>query len=162
MNADAFRQLYDYHFATNRRIWGTHIAGLPHEQFIQEVDYSVGSVHNQVVHMMSCDNYWFSALTDREFPEMFDPADFPDRKAIRARWASLEQKMRDYLAKLRDEMLFARPFPDGDDEALVLWQVLLHVVNHGTDHRSQLLRLLHDLGVETGPQDYIFYVYEHL
>jgi predicted N-acetyltransferase YhbS len=42
-----------------------------------------------------------------------------------------------------------------------LERVLLHVVNHGTDHRAQLLRSLHDLGLETSSQDYIFYVYEH-
>jgi len=39
---------------------------------------------------------------------------------------------------------------------------LLHVVNHGTDHRAQLLRLLNDLGRKTESQDYIFYVYETL
>jgi len=35
------------------------------------------------------------------------------------------------------------------------------LINHGTDHRVQLLRLLNDLGAKTGPQDYIFYVYDH-
>jgi uncharacterized damage-inducible protein DinB len=70
--------------------------------------------------------------------------------------------MRDYLAKLRDEMLFEKPFADGEDKDLILWQVLLHVANHGTDHRVQLLRLLNDLGVKTVSQDYIFYVYDHL
>jgi uncharacterized damage-inducible protein DinB len=40
--------------------------------------------------------------------------------------------------------------------------VLLHVANHGTDHRAQLLRLLHDLGVKTTSQDYIFHVYDNL
>ena len=34
------------------------------------------------------------------------------------------------------------------------------MVNHGTDHRAQVLRVLHDLGVDTTSQDYIFYVYE--
>ena len=51
---------------------------------------------------------------------------------------------------------------DGEDPDIVLWQALLHVANHGTDHRAQILRLLHDLGVETVSQDYIFYIYEHL
>jgi uncharacterized damage-inducible protein DinB len=39
--------------------------------------------------------------------------------------------------------------------------VLLHVANHGTDHRAQLLRLLNDLGVRTVAQDDIFYAYDH-
>ena len=83
-------------------------------------------------------------------------------KIIRARWDTVEQNMRDYLANLRDEQLFEKPFADGEDKDLILWQVLLHVVNHGTDHRAQLLRLLNDLGVKTESQDYIFYVYDHV
>ena len=71
--------------------------------------------------------------------------------------------MRDYLAKLQDDMLFEKPIEDPEeDKDLILWQVLLHVVNHGTDHRAQLLRLLNDLGVKTTSQDYIFYVYENV
>ncbi|HET6597799.1 MAG TPA: DinB family protein [Anaerolineales bacterium] len=69
--------------------------------------------------------------------------------------------MRCYLAELRDEMLFDQPLA-GEDKDLILWQVLLHVANHGTDHRAQLLRQLNDLGVKTEYQDYIFYVYENL
>jgi uncharacterized damage-inducible protein DinB len=67
--------------------------------------------------------------------------------------------MREYLTALRDDMLNQKPL-DGEDKDLILWQVLLHVVNHGTDHRAQLLRLINDLGVKTVSQDYIFYVYD--
>ena len=68
-----------------------------------------------------------------------------------------------YLAELRDDSLFDKPIEEPEeDKNLIVWQVLLHVVNHGTDHRAQLLRLLNDLGVKTESQDYIFYVYDHL
>ena len=123
--------------------------------------YSDGSVRNQIVHLMSVDEPWFSELRGIEIPESLNPADFDDRKIIRAHWDSVEQSMRDYLANLRDDMLFDKPIADGEDKDLIVWQVLLHVVNHGTDHRAQLLRLLHDLGVKTVSQDYIFYVYDH-
>ena len=70
--------------------------------------------------------------------------------------------MRAYLAELRDDMLFEKPIKEPEeDKDLIVWQVLLHVVNHGTDHRAQLLRVLNDLGVKTEYQDYIFYVYSH-
>jgi uncharacterized damage-inducible protein DinB len=162
MNADAFRHFYGYHFAENRRIWDTYVTPLSHEQFINDVGYSHGSVRNQIVHLMSVDNTWFSGLQGVAIPESLDPASFDDRRIIRAYWDNVEQRMRDYLAKLRDDMLRDKPFADGEDKDLVLWQVLLHVANHGTDHRAQLLRSLYDLGVKTGPQDYIFYVYDHL
>ena len=76
-------------------------------------------------------------------------------------WKYRSRQLRDYLADLRDDMLLTKPFPEGEDKILVLWQVLIHVVNHGTDHRAQLLRLLNDLGVKTEYQDYIFYVFDH-
>jgi len=161
MNADAFRHFYEYHFAENRKIWDNYITQLSQEQFTQEVGYSHGSVRNQLLHIMSADHTWFSPLFGLEVPEMLDPADFEERQAIRAYWDELEQGMRAYLADLRDDMLFEKPFPEGEDKDLILWQVLLHVVNHGTDHRAQVLRLLNDLGVETRYQDYIFYAYDH-
>jgi uncharacterized damage-inducible protein DinB len=74
----------------------------------------------------------------------------------------VEQGMRAYLAELRDEMLFDKPIKEPEeDKDLIVWQVLLHVANHATDHRAQILRVLHDLGAETTYQDYIFYVYGH-
>lgn len=160
MDANAFRHFFNYHFAINRYIWDEYIVPLPAEKFTQGSGYSHGSVRGQVVHLMTVDEAWFSGLREVNFPEEFPSAETDDRPAIRARWDIVEQEMRAYLASLRDDMLDKKPFPEGEDENLILWQVLLHVVNHGTDHRAQLLRLLNDLGVQTTSQDYIFYVYE--
>lgn len=159
MNANAFRHFFSYHFSENRKIWDTCITSLSQEQFTQDAGYSHGSVRNQVVHLVSVDDTWFSALQGMEIPETLNPTDFDDRDTLRAHWDTVEVKMRGYLSKLQDDQLFEKPFADGEDKDLILWQVLLHVANHGTDHRAQLLRLLNDLGVKTTYQDYIFYVY---
>ena len=106
MNANAFRHFYDYHFTENRKIWEPYITSLSHEQFTQNVDYSFGSVRNQIVHLMSVDDTWFSGLRGVEIPESLNPANYDDRKIIRAHWDNVEQNMRDCLAKLRDDMLF--------------------------------------------------------
>jgi uncharacterized damage-inducible protein DinB len=163
MNANAFRHFYDYHFTENRKIWESYVTQLSPEQFTQAVGYSHGSVRDQIVHLMSVDELWFSELRSVEPSEPFPPAHFDDREIIRTHWDSVEQRMRAYLAELRDEMLFAKPIEEPEeDKDLSVWQVLLHVVNHGTDHRAQVLRLLNDLGVKTTSQDYIFYVYDHV
>jgi uncharacterized damage-inducible protein DinB len=163
MNANAFRHFYDYHFTVNRKIWDGYVTPLSHEQFAQNVDYSHGSVRNQIIHLINVDDVWFSELRGVEPLEPPPSAEVDDRKIIRAHWGNVEQRMREYLANLRDDMLFEKPIKEPDeDKDLIVWQVLLHVVNHGTDHRAQLLRLLNDMGVKTESQDYIFYVYEHL
>ena len=163
MNADAFRHFYNYHFAENRKIWDRYITPLSHEQFTQKVDYSHGSVRDQIVHLIDAEDVWFSELRGANPSEPIPPADSDDRETIRAHWDSVEQKIRAYLAELQDDMLFTKPIREPEeDQVLIVWQVLLHVVNHGTDHRAQLLRELNDLGLKTEYQDYIFYVYENL
>lgn len=162
MNANAIRHLYGYHFAENRKIWD-YVAQLSREQFIQHADYSHGSVRDQIIHLMDVDESWFCELQGVQPSEPLLPIDGDDREIIRAHWDGVEQMMRGYLAELRDDMLFDKPIKEPEeDKDLIVWQVLLHVVNHGTDHRAQILRSLSDLGVKTTSQDYIFYAYENL
>jgi uncharacterized damage-inducible protein DinB len=163
MNAAAFRHFYNYHFAENRKLWDDYVVPLPSDLFTQPVSYSLGSVRDQIIHLLSADDVWFSELRGVEPAEPLPPAPVDDRDMIRAHWDSVEQSMRAYLAELSDEWLFAAPITEPEeDKDLIVWQVLLHVVNHATDHRAQLLRVLNDLGVKTTSQDYIFYVYDNL
>jgi uncharacterized damage-inducible protein DinB len=159
MNADAFRHLYDYHFATNREVWDSYVMKLSDDDFDRASDYSHGSVRDQVVHLMNVDDAWFGDL--RGDPPSADLPPDADGAAIRARWNEVEARMRDYLGRLRDDQLLGFPFTEGEDKDLRLWQILIHVVNHGTDHRAQLLRQLNDLGLKTTYQDYVFYAYGH-
>ena len=160
MNANAFRHFYEYHFSQNRKTW-EQIVLLTREEYTRYTNYSHGSARDLVVHIINVDNAWFSGLRGEQDPESIAPGDIEDRSQLRLYWDEVEMKMREYLAGLTDDLLNAKVFPPGEDENLVVWQVLLHVVNHGTDHRAQLLRLLHDMGVETVSQDYIFYVYDN-
>lgn len=163
MNADAFRQFYDYHFKENRKIWDRYVSQLSLEQFTQPFEYSRGSIRDQVIHLMDAEEVWFSELQGVEPSEPVAPAELDDRPLLRARWDRVEQTIRAYLTDLRDEMLFAKPIREPEeDRDLIVWQVLLHVANHGTDHRAQLLRALNDLGMKTAYQDYIFYIFENL
>jgi uncharacterized damage-inducible protein DinB len=162
MNADAFRHFYNYHFAENRKVWEG-IASLSFEQFTQPVDYSRGSVREQVVHLLDAEDMWFGELRGGQPLEPLpETTDVDDREVIRAHWDKVEKNIRAYLAELQDDMLFTKPIKEPEeDQVLFAWQVLLHVANHATDHRAQLLRVLHDLGVETKYQDYIFYIFEN-
>ncbi len=136
MNADAFRHLYEYHFSENRKTWDAYVAPLPFDQYKQESSYSHGSVRKQIIHLINTDEAWFSGLRGLEIAAPFTPPNFDARSIMRTRWDNVEQHMRAYLSTLRDDMLFTKPFPEGEDKDLVLWQALIHVVNHGTDHRA--------------------------
>lgn len=153
MNAGDFRNLYEYHFDSNRKIWERCIVPLTDNAFKQKVNYSVGSIRNQTVHMMNVDERWFCGLRGVEIPPFINPTTYKTREAIREKWDEVETMMRAYLSTLTDEDL-KQTF-----EKWTVWQTLFHVVNHGTDHRAQLLSALHTAGAATFAQDYFFFAY---
>ena len=155
MTPDAFRHLYDYHFALNHRLWQECIAPLTAEQFRRPMPYSVGSVRNQVVHIMNMEDRWFNALRGQPVPGILNPVYFGTAAKVRARWDAVESHMQAYLEALDDDAL---PRPVGP--RLAVWEALWHVLNHGTDHRAQTLAILAQLGVPTFAQDYALYVNE--
>ena len=161
MNANAFRHFYNYHFSENRKVW-EHVAALPFEQFRQPAGYSQGSIRDQIIHLLEVEDVWFSGLRGAQPVEPISASTADERVLIRTHWDKVEENIRAYLAALQDETLFSKPIKEPEeDKDLMVWQVLLQVANHATDHRAQILRALHDLGAKTESQDYIFYAYEN-
>jgi uncharacterized damage-inducible protein DinB len=160
MTTEMIRHYFGYHFAENRALWDKNIVNLTPGAFTQPGRYSRGSIQRQLLHLIEVDEIWFCGLRGQEFPPPLDPAKFSNYDTIRAYWDSVEATMRNYLDSLTPYILDSTPL-EGEDENLRVWQVLLQVVNHGTDHRAQILRSLHDLGQKTTSQDYIFYAYNN-
>ncbi len=72
--------------------------------------------------------------------------------------------MMSYLETLDEELLNAILEYDvphrGGLKRNTRWQILLQGVNHGTDHRAQVLALLHQLGAPTLEQDFMIYLWD--
>ncbi len=152
MNADNFHHLFAYHITRNREIWEHCIVPLDATVFKQKLSYSVGSIRNQCVHLLNVDERWFSGLPGDPLPGWYRADTFKTRAAVREKWDQVEAYMRSYLDTLTDEML--QDTLEGD---IRIWQVLFHVLNHGTDHRAQMLAMLDSLGAPTFAQDYFYF-----
>jgi uncharacterized damage-inducible protein DinB len=151
------RTLFQYHVSLNRRVWQSVLA-LSAEQFLAPIDYAHGSIRNQIVHMAAVDGRWLRGLQGHPNARAFNPPpkDYPTPESVFALWDPIESEFLAHVLSMDDAALQSSP-PGLDEPA---WQVLLHVVNHGTDHRAQLLRALHDFGAPTFPQDLIIYLWE--
>jgi uncharacterized damage-inducible protein DinB len=159
-------QIIAYNYAAHRRLWSC-IDHLTDEQFTTEVDYSIGSVRNHMVHVISVDQRWMARVTDSPLPERLKGEDFPDRTVARTRWDAIEQSILERVKAL-DEAQLERVITyevtriNGEKIQAVntAWQILAHIVNHGTDHRSQVLPILHRFGAPTFEQDFMIYLWE--
>jgi uncharacterized damage-inducible protein DinB len=153
---EVIRTMVQYNDEMNRKVWKS-IFQLSDEQFLAPVDYSHSSVRNQMVHLAAVDGRWTRGLQGQPDARAFNPSpsDYPTRASAFELWDPIAREFCEYTLSLREEDLLAAPA--GLKEPA--WQVILHVVNHGTDHRAQLLRVLHDAGAPTFPQDLIMYLW---
>lgn len=158
MNVAMFGKHLDYMFYMDRKVWDL-ILKLSDEQFNAPNDYSLGSVHEQVVHIMSVQKVWYARIHGTQ-NTMQTAADYPTLESIRAHWDNVEQLWRTYVDHLTDDMLMSVVVAQtsrGEVFYERVWEIMMHVVNHSTDHRAQLLAAMHRVGGETMPQDWIFY-----
>ena len=163
MKTNEIRTIFDYNFWAFERVWEC-ICQISEEQFIQPIDYSTGSIRNIVAHIMSANRNWMGRLQDAEMSPRLVYEDFISLPQTKAKWDELRQEFQNYLDSLTEDQL----------EETVNWELparglrsdnprweLLHLANHATDHRAQILAILHQhFHVQTVEQDMIFYLAE--
>ena len=94
---------------------------------------------------------------------LLDETDIPTFDVLLERWRDHETRVRRFLDGL-DEADLTRPVPyrsrAGVDYADPLRQILFQLVNHSTQHRSEVALALTQLGHSPGFMDYMAYVRE--
>lgn len=161
MTRDYFIELYDQHYWAHHRVWSC-IMTLTDEQFDYELNYSRGSVRSQSVHVLLAEHMWFRYLTTGLRPVLTE-ADFPKRSDIQTGYTAIEREARAYIEHLTPEELAREvhhPMAQPREYLCAVHQVLTHLVQHGLDHRAQILAGLHQFGAPTVEQGYLHYAYE--
>jgi uncharacterized damage-inducible protein DinB len=147
MNYDDLKLLIDYNYWARDRVLDA-AANITPEQFIRPMGNSFNSVRDTVAHICAAERIWILRLKC-EKPQGFQKPDrIPDVNAARKEWAELEGEMREELARLGPEAVERTiEYQDlgGNDQSDLLWQMLQHVVNHGTYHRGQITTMLRQL-----------------
>ncbi len=148
MTFEELRLLIDYHYWARDRVLDA-VAALAPEQFTRPLGSSFSSVRDTIAHLCDAERIWIGRLKG-EKPQGFQkPERFPDVAAARKEWTELEHEMRALLERLGPEAVErAIEYHDlrGNAQSDALWQMLQHVVNHGTYHRGQITTMLRQLG----------------
>lgn len=120
----------------------------------------LGSIHALLVHAMSAEALWYARANGESPSSLLAPDAFADFAAVRAQWREITHRWSNYVQWLDDEDC-RRPIAyrttTGVPHTLELVDILQHVVNHATEHRSQITPILYELGYPTQPLDYMLY-----
>ena len=161
---DLIQTLYDYNYWANGRILQA-AEGLNQEQFVAPASVSHGGLRGTLVHTLSAEWIWRKRCQEQVFPgAMMTVNEFPTLAALRQRWLEEETAMGTYVAGLTEpelKQVVKYETTSGRPMENILWQILVHLVNHGTQTRSEAALILTEYGYSPGDLDFIYYVRDY-
>jgi uncharacterized damage-inducible protein DinB len=160
MNRQDILILYRYNQWANARILET-AASVSQEQFLAPASFPHGGLRGTLVHMLSAGWIWRTRWGGISPTRLLQPDDFPTFESLRKRWAEEEGLLMQFVEGVTDEKLngtFDYTNTSGKPFTRVLWQAMVHLVNHGTQHRSEAAAMLTDLGHSPGDLDLIYFL----
>jgi uncharacterized damage-inducible protein DinB len=146
MDLQDVRTLLDYHYWGRDRVLAA-VEPLTAQQFTQPLGSSFESIRDTLVHIYWADTVWGARWQGR-VADPIEPAAFPDLPSLRRAWAAHEQEIRSLVERLGEHGI-QQPISyrslSGKPSTQMFWQLVQHVVNHGTYHRGQVTTLLRQL-----------------
>ena len=163
MEPQEIRQLFEYHYWAHGQIIG-HIAQLTPAQITATSDrFYHGTAFLTLRHVLDVDWSWMQwCMGLPGFKYLWEVEDLPDFAALQAFLVRKRPPVMTYIASLSAEDL-ARDIDIGTAQRSTprwfkQWQILLHIVNHGTEHRTELAHYLTDLGHSPGEINFMHYL----
>jgi uncharacterized damage-inducible protein DinB len=164
MTIDDLRLLFAYNAWANGRILDAS-EGISQAQLTAVPTNNLPSLQQILLHALDTEYGWRMLCQHNARTPLLLVTDFPTVAAFRQRWQMEEAAMRDFLATLADEdvtRLVRYDTDSGGPRRRVLWHCLHHVVNHGTQHRSEAAVLLTDYGRSPGDLDFTVFLNEQM
>ncbi len=158
VSVDALRTHIDYTaWATERMV---RAAGeLTEEELTRDFGTADGSVLGTLVHTFAADRIWMWRLAGGTHPGFVSEAD-RHLPVLQTEWPALHERWRQWAAGLTDEKageMLSYSDLKGHPWTQPIWQLVLHVVNHGTHHRGQVSGFLRSLGRTPPATDLVLY-----
>ena len=152
---DMIQTLIEYDIVMTRRVWES-ILAISDEQYLQDDQYSRGSIRNLMIHLASTERRWLAGLKNEPDVGHLSFQDYPGRQQGKDLFENVAADLHGYTAALTEIALEEKP----PDIPATRADVLLHLVNHGTDHRATVLQMLYKIGASTFEQDFITWLWQ--
>ncbi|RYZ61034.1 MAG: hypothetical protein EOO14_06100 [Chitinophagaceae bacterium] len=143
-----------YHSWANNLLLSS-ILLLPEEQHHAVVKSSFPSLFKTVLHMLDAESIWWQRLKLQEKIDRPSDTFSGDMKALSQELLLQNKRWQEWLTganelALQHEFIYYNSHKERFKQPV--YQMLLHLFNHGTYHRGQLVTMLRQLGVEKIPQ----------
>ncbi len=159
ISADTLRQQLDYSAWATQHLLDA-VSSLPPEELSRDFQTADKSVLDTLAHIFAADRIWLSRVIAQPRTTFAEPED-RNLTLLQSEWPALHQRWRDWMRGLNDadraEKLISYQDLRGNPHERPLWQIVLHVVNHGTHHRGQVSGFLRAMGYKPPPLDLMLF-----
>jgi uncharacterized damage-inducible protein DinB len=160
MNKQDILTLYQYNQWANKKILEA-ARNVTQEQFLAGASFPHGGLRSTLTHILFAEWIWRNRWEGTSPTTRFKPEEFPTLDSLLQRWQEEENRLMEFVEGLTDERL-ALPFyysnTKGVPKENILWHAMAHVVNHGTQHRSEAAAMLTEFGCSPGDLDMIYFL----
>ncbi len=159
---EQIRALYEYNEWANDHVLDA-ASGLGEEGLARELGASFGSVKENLQHTLAAQILWLARWAKHKPAWLLALHKSQTLPAMRDAYNASHDGIRQFVEALTETDLAGTiSYVDtrGASQERVLWQAMLHVVNHGTHHRAETALLLTSLGHAPRELDYVFFELE--
>jgi uncharacterized damage-inducible protein DinB len=163
MTPDYIRILIDYNYwARDRSIASAET--LSAEQLRKPMGSSFSSVLDTLIHLRYAEWVWLSRWQGTSPTAPPDTSGITTIALLRESWQPIERDLRAFVGSLSAVDLqqpLAYTMMNGQASTSLSWQMIVHLVNHGSYHRGQIATMLRQLGAKPAqPTDMIAFFRE--
>ena len=133
---------------------------LPEEQINKEIVSSFPSVYKTVMHLMEVENVWWERLRldEHDTPSGWFTGNLDE---LSKKWLELSQQWQSWIQNANEvniSHVFAYQNSKKEHFKQPVYEMLLHLFNHQTFHRGQLVTMFRQLGLDKiPPTDFIIF-----
>jgi uncharacterized damage-inducible protein DinB len=158
---DAIVRLYDYQRESNARVLDI-VDELSESELQSTIVEGQPSISDTLLHMISIVQinvaWWSNRLSGEDAYLLEYPvSEYRNSENLRELWVRTDAEIAKFIDSLKSnndlERMYTRVTPDGETRNRVLWEMMLHVINHGTQHRSEVAMMLTKLGHSPGDME---------
>ena len=159
MNVAEVIDLYEYSRWAHEQILES-VMQLSNEQYQRKVVGSFPSIRATLEHVLSAEVVWLSRWAGHSLGEAPDYSGVADASNLARMWRLFWHRQFNFLNALDDQDL-AQPIAirtrGGIETVQPLSETLIHVVNHASYHRGQVVSQIREVGGTPPSTDYFLY-----
>jgi uncharacterized damage-inducible protein DinB len=161
VSADVLREHLRY------TAWASHrlvraVEHLSADQLAHDFHTADRNILGTLIHVFAADRIWLSRVQGESPASFISEADY-NLHVLQIDWPLIYDKWNEWAGALNDdtarEQISYRSLKGGP-YVNTAWEIVLHVVNHGTHHRGQVSGFLRALGHAPPQLDLIYYYRE--